>query len=42
MYQKELWYKLNEDTRIQVKTGAGVSEYNEVGVVVGQGTLTEY
>ena len=34
-----LWYKLNENTRIQVKTGAGMSEYGEVGAVLGQGTL---
>ena len=34
-----LWYKLNENTRIRVKTGAGLSQYEEVGAVIGQGTL---
>ena len=34
-----LWHKLNENTRIQVKTGAGLSDYGEVGAVLGQGTL---
>ena len=34
-----LWYKLNEKTRIRVKTGAGLSNYDEVGAVLGQGTL---
>ena len=34
-----LWHKLNVNTRIQVKTGAGMSEYGEVGAVLGQGTL---
>ena len=34
-----LWYKLNENTRIQVETGAGMSERGEVGAVLGQGTL---
>ena len=35
----KLWYKLNEQTKIRVKTGAGMSEYEEVGAVLGQGTL---
>ena len=34
-----LWYKLNMDTKIRVRTGAGVSEYADVGAVVGQGTI---
>jgi hypothetical protein len=34
-----LWYKINEDTRIRVRTGAGMSQFTEVGAVVGQGTL---
>ena len=33
------WYKLNEKTRIRVKTGAGLSEFCEAGALVGQGTL---
>ena len=33
-----LWHKLNENTRLQVKTGAGLSDYGEVGGVLGQGT----
>ena len=34
-----LWYKMNEGTRIRVRTGAGMSEFTDVGAVVGQGTL---
>ena len=34
-----LWYKLNMDTKIRVRTGAGVSKYAVVGAVVGQGTI---
>ena len=34
-----LWHKLNDDTRIRVKTGAGVSSYTSAGAVVGQGTI---
>ena len=34
-----LWYKLNQDTKIRVKTGAGMSNYSDVGAIVGQGTL---
>jgi hypothetical protein len=34
-----LWYKLNQNTRIRVKTGVGMSGYAEVGAVVGQGTI---
>ena len=34
-----LWYKLNDNTQIRVKTGSGTSEYTEVGAVLGQGTL---
>ena len=34
-----LWYKINQDTRIRVRTGAGMSQFADVGAVVGQGTL---
>ena len=34
-----LWYKLNMRTRIQVRTGVGMSEEADVGAVLGQGTL---
>ena len=34
-----LWYKLNDKTEICVKTGAGMTEYTNVGAVVGQGTM---
>ena len=34
-----LWFKLNENTRIRVKTPAGMSEFGHVGPVVGQGTI---
>ena len=34
-----VWFKLNENTRIKVKTGVGLSEPAEVGAVVGQGTI---
>ena len=34
-----LWYKLNENTRIRVKTGAGLTNYTEAGALVGQGTI---
>ena len=34
-----LWYKLNQGTRIRVRTGAGLSEYCQAGALVGQGTL---
>ena len=34
-----LWYKLNQDTRIRVKTAAGVTDWGDVGAVVGQGTI---
>ena len=34
-----IWYKLNQNTRIQVRTGAGLSKYTDVGAVVGQGTI---
>ena len=35
-----LWYKLNENTKIQVKTnGAGLSTPGDVGAVIGQGTI---
>ena len=35
-----LWYKLNENTKIQVKTCASLSEEAEVGAVIGQGTIS--
>ena len=34
-----LWFKLNQNTRIQVRTPAGMTEYGSVGPVVGQGTI---
>ena len=34
-----LWYKLNEETEICVKTGVGTTEPANVGAVVGQGTM---
>ena len=34
-----LWYKLNKDTQIRVRTGAGMSDFTNAGAVVGQGTL---
>ena len=34
-----LWYKLNSDTKIQVRTAAGATPWGEVGAVVGQGTI---
>ena len=37
--QKRLWYSLNNNTRIKVRTGAGVTRSREVGAVVGQGML---
>ena len=33
------WFKLNENTRIQVRTGAGTTRFQDVGAVVGQGML---
>ena len=34
-----LWHKLNENTKIRVKTGAGLSDHGEVGAVLGQGAI---
>ena len=34
-----LWYKLNQDTKIRVRTGAGMTNYAEAGALVGQGTI---
>ena len=34
-----LWSKLNADTQIRVRTGAGISNYVGVEAVVGQGTI---
>ena len=34
-----LWYKLNQDTRIRVRTAAGVTASTNVGAVIGQGTI---
>ena len=34
-----IWHKLNEKTQIRVKTGVGMTEYANVGAVVGQGTM---
>ena len=46
MYRREvdpkacrLWAKLNLHTRVQVRTGAGTSNWGEVGPCVGQGTI---
>ena len=35
-----LWYNLNKNTKIRVRTGAGMTEYTEAGGIVGQGTIT--
>ena len=34
-----LWYNLNRNTKIRVRTGAGMTEYTEAGAIVGQGTI---
>ena len=34
-----LWYKLNENTKIRVRTGVGLTQYEDVGAIVGQGTI---
>ena len=34
-----LWFKLNEDTQIKVRTGAGMTRVGEVGAVIGQGMI---
>ena len=34
-----LWYKLNQHTKIRVNTGSGISNYTEVGAVLGKGNL---
>ena len=34
-----LWYKMNEDTKIKVKTTAGETGTENVGSVIGQGTI---
>ena len=34
-----LWHKSNDKTEIYIKTGVGLTEYTEVGAVVGQGTI---
>ena len=34
-----LWFKLNNDTKIEVKTAVGKTEQTDVGAVVGQGTI---
>ena len=34
-----LWYKMNCNTRIQVKTAFGMSETKHTGANVGQGTV---
>ena len=39
MLPVRMLYKLNMDTKIRVRTGAGVSQYVDVGAVVGQGTI---
>ena len=34
-----LWFRLNEFTQIQVRTGSGMTRCGQVGAVVGQGML---
>ena len=34
-----LWFKLNENTRIAVKTGVGLTDERETGETLGQGTV---
>ena len=34
-----LWYSLNNNTRIKIRTGAGLTRTGEVGAVVRQGML---
>ena len=34
-----LWYKLNKNTRIAVKTGVGLSDERDTGETLGQGTV---
>ena len=34
-----VWHKLNQNTKIQVRTGVGMTKEAEVGAVLGQGTL---
>jgi hypothetical protein len=34
-----LWYKLNENTEIKVRTGVGLTKSAKVGAVLGQGTI---
>ena len=34
-----LWFKLNDDTKIRVKSGSTMSDVGEVGPVVGQGAI---
>ena len=33
-----IWYKLNDDTKITVKTSVGLTEMTDVGALVGQGS----
>ena len=35
---KQIWYLLNKDTKIQVKTAHGLTEEEKVGDCLGQGT----
>ena len=34
-----LWFKLNQRTKIGIKTGSGTSEYKECGETIGQGSF---
>ena len=34
-----LWFKLSNNTKIQVRTGVGMTQFGDVGAVVGQGML---
>ena len=33
-----LWYKLNKNTKIRIKTAVGMTDYEEVGEIIGQGS----
>ena len=34
-----LWFKLNNNTKIQVRTGVGMTNFGDVGAVLGQGMI---
>ena len=35
---QRLFYKLNKDTKVKVRTGCGDSEWGKVGDIIGQGS----